>query len=75
LWWWLHSETEYTFNGDAPIAGLTPAELDALQLGKLIENEQRRTTTVSGSLTERKQELKEGHRKARREEFSDLGFH
>jgi len=73
--WWLHSEASYTFNGDAPIAGLTPNELDVLKLGKLVENEQTRSsTTQSDPLGQRKQELREGHRKQRRKEFSDLGF-
>jgi hypothetical protein len=46
-----------------------------LKLGKLVENEQKRdNATRSDPVSKRKQELKEGHRKARREEFSDLGF-
>lgn len=38
---WLHEETGYTFNGDAPIAGLTVREDLLLRLGRLVRNEKR----------------------------------
>lgn len=36
---WLHEKTSYTYNGDAPITGLTQFELDKLELGFLIQQE------------------------------------
>lgn len=38
---WLHQETNYTFNGSAPITGLTVREELTLQLGHLILQEQK----------------------------------
>lgn len=38
---WLHSETQYTYHGDAPLTGLTQFELDKLQLGWIVRQEQR----------------------------------
>jgi hypothetical protein len=73
LYRWLHTEG-YTFNGDAPIAGLTPNELDVLHLGKVVENDQRREATDGIGVGNRKRELKEKHRQARREQFDDLTF-
>lgn len=37
---WLHENTGYTYHGDAPITGLTRFELDKLQLGWLVRQEQ-----------------------------------
>lgn len=33
-------EVGYTYNGDAPIGGLTPAEFEVLTLGHLVRQEQ-----------------------------------
>ena len=37
---WLH-ELGYTYNGDAPITGLTPLERDKLQLGWIVRQERK----------------------------------
>jgi hypothetical protein len=74
LYWWLHSDTAYTFNGDAPIAGLTPNELDVLHLGKVVEAEQRRDAADGSDVGGRKRELKQKHRQARREQFDNLSY-
>lgn len=37
---WVHKECGYTFNGDAPIAGLTQTELNVLRLGHAVRREQ-----------------------------------
>ena len=38
---WLH-DRGYTYNGDAPLTGLTRFEYDKLQLGWIVQQEQKR---------------------------------
>lgn len=74
--WWLHSETTYSFHGDAPIAGLTPREVDMLLLGHLVHQEQEEAD-ASGDTSEvhkQKQKLRRGHERAREDAFGDLGI-
>lgn len=41
LYYWLHDTGNYSFNGETAIAGLLPAEINALLLGQAVENERR----------------------------------
>ena len=61
--YWLHQEG-YSFNGDAPIAGLLKVEADALVLGKLMHDDPQRTGTPSGrgSVRSQKQKIRQNHR-------------
>ena len=68
---WAHSEANLD-NRD--MAQYTDQELNRLQLGWAIRERNATTDSSTSDLQKRKQELKRGHRKARREEFSDLGF-
>lgn len=74
--WWLQSETGYTFNGEAPVSGLTRHELDFLMLGHLVAKEQE-DAAQSGdtrSVHKQKQKLRQRHRSRREEVFGDLGI-
>jgi hypothetical protein len=72
--WWLHSETGLSFHGDAPIAGLTPAEADTLLLGHLVTQEQQQNGNGSDPLRSRKRDLEQGQQQARQEMLADAGF-
>jgi hypothetical protein len=56
------------------MAQYTDQELARLQLGWAIRERNAQISTSDDTLAQRKQELRKGHREARREEFGDLGF-
>lgn len=56
------------------MAQYTDQELARLQLGWAIREQNAQISTSDDTLAQRKQELRKGHREARREEFGDLGF-
>lgn len=74
--WWLHSETNYTYNGDAPVDGLTQPEVDLLMLGNLVtaESRQAAASNTPSQVARRKQELQQGHHATRKDVFGDLGI-
>lgn len=76
--WWLHTDAGYSFHGDAPIAGLTPRELDILLLGHLVHQEQAEAATLGSGenkeMRKQKQKLRRGHRQTRKDVFGDLGI-
>lgn len=47
---WLH-EQGYTYHGDAPITGLTRFELDKLQLGWIVRQEQEMDAMNDGNVS------------------------
>lgn len=68
---WAHSEASLD-NRD--MAQYTDQELNRLQLGWAIREQNASVNSPQSDLQERKQELKRGHREARSEVFDDLGF-
>lgn len=72
----MHEQAGCSFHGDAPIAGLTPCEADALMLGFLLKQEDRDRARSDDPepVRQRKRELERGRERGREAMLRDAGF-